>query len=116
MNEAAVLRQEPRVVSLMARAAFQLQLGVLVQQVHQASWVLGSGDDDLLLDWCVLSTRCKVALQLLGLLSILTLALLDVALEAREGLRQILERKILQEHSETHTDVGGACSTLGPRN
>lgn len=99
----------------MASAALGLLLDVLVQQAHEASGILGSGYDDLLLDWRVLLLRPEARLKLLGWQAVLALALLSVALEAGEGLGQILKRKVLQEHSEANTYVGSACSGLRAR-
>ena len=91
LNEATVLCQGPSIVGTMPSAAVHLLLGILVEQAHEASWVLGSCNDHLLLDRCVLLVRAKATLELLGRLAGLALALLSVALEACEGLRQILE-------------------------
>lgn len=113
MNEAAVLGQGPSIVGTVAHTALHLLLGILVQQVHEAARVLGACDDHLLLDWCILLARRRATLVLLSLLTILVLALLSVALETGEGLRQILQGKVLQEHSQTHAYVGGARNALG---
>lgn len=74
---------------------------------------MGPGHDHLLLDRRILLGRCGATFELLGLLTALVLALLGVALEACEGLRQILQRKVLQEHSEADAYVGGASDALG---
>lgn len=89
-------------------------LRVLVQQIHEAPRVLSGAHKSLrLLQGSMLFPGNVTALGCRSWMTI-ALAVLGIALKARERLREILKRQVLQEHPEAYADIWRASSAPLP--